>query len=77
MCLTSCKVSLRAAQKLDVSGPLYNCFTKERKNPVNVSVEKLIEMKVLRESMFVSGDWYVIYTEDGPKDVSLAELTAE
>jgi len=44
---------------------------------VNVSVEKLIEMKVLRESMFGSGDWYVIYTEDGPKDVSLAELTAE
>ncbi len=43
---------------------------------MNVSVEKLIEMKVLRESMF-GGDWYVIYTEDGPKDVSLAELTAE
>lgn len=41
---------------------------------MNVSVEKLIEMKVLRESMFGSGDWYVIYTEDGPKDVSLKEI---
>jgi hypothetical protein len=43
---------------------------------MNVSVEKLIEMKVLRESMF-GGDWYVIYTEAGPIDVSLASLTAE
>ena len=44
---------------------------------MNVSIEKLIEMKVLRESMFGSGDWYVIYTEDGPMDVSLEALTAE
>lgn len=44
---------------------------------MNISLEKLIEMKVLRESMFGSGDWYVIYTEDGPKDVSLAELTED
>jgi hypothetical protein len=42
-----------------------------------VSVEKLIELKVLRPSMFGNGDWYVIYTENGPVDVSLAELTAE
>ena len=42
-----------------------------------VSVEKLIEMGVMRESMFGSGDWYVIQTEDGPKDVSLAEITAD
>jgi hypothetical protein len=48
------------------------------KTPVNVSVEKLIEMKVLRKSMFDNeGTWYVIYTEDGPKDVFIAELTAE
>jgi hypothetical protein len=56
---------------------VYNRFTKEKGEPMNVSVEKLIEMRVLRESMFGDGDWYVIYTEDGPKDVSLAELTAE
>ena len=42
-----------------------------------VSVEKLIELKVLRPSMFSNGDWYVIYTENGPVDVSLDELTAE
>ena len=42
-----------------------------------VSVEKLIELGVMRKSMFNDPDWYVIYTEDGPKDVSLAELTAE
>lgn len=42
---------------------------------MNVSVEKLIEMKVLRESIFGSGDWYVIYTENGPVDVSLQEIT--
>jgi hypothetical protein len=40
-----------------------------------VSVEKLIEMGVLRKSMFGSGDWYVIYTENGPVDVSLSTLT--
>lgn len=40
-----------------------------------VSIEKLIEMKVLRQSMFSDGDWYVIYTEDGPIDVSLSTLT--
>jgi len=45
---------------------------------MNVSIEKLIEMKVLRESMFSNGgDWYVIYTEAGPVDVSIVELTAE
>ena len=44
---------------------------------MNVSIEKLIEMKVLRESMFGDGDWYVIYTESGPLDVSLTSLTAE
>ena len=44
---------------------------------MNVSIEKLIQMKVLRESMFGDGDWYVIYTEAGPMDVSITELTAE
>jgi hypothetical protein len=45
---------------------------------MNVSLEKLIEMKVLRKSIFDNeGTWYVIYTEDGPKDVSLATLTSE
>jgi hypothetical protein len=45
---------------------------------MNVSVEKLIEMKVLRKSIFDNeGTWYVIYTEDGPKDVMLDKLTAE
>jgi hypothetical protein len=40
-----------------------------------VSIDKLIEMGVLRESMFGSGDWYVIYTENGPQDVQLSSLT--
>lgn len=46
---------------------------------MNVSIEKLIEMKVLRESMFsnLNNEWYVIYTEDGPKDVSIRELTED
>ena len=41
-----------------------------------VSIEKLIELKVLRPSMFnnLDGEWYVIYTEDGPKDISLSKL---
>ena len=44
-----------------------------------VSIEKLIELGVLRKSMFsnLNDEWYVIYTEDGPKDVSLSSLTAE
>jgi hypothetical protein len=42
-----------------------------------VSIEKLIELGVLRQSIFGSGDWYVIYTENGPVDVSLSQLTAE
>jgi len=40
-----------------------------------VSVEKLIEMKVLRQSIFGDSDWYVIYTENGPVDVLLSTLT--
>ncbi|NBW18770.1 MAG: hypothetical protein EBR82_63430 [Caulobacteraceae bacterium] len=75
--LETAKSAFGLRKNSNVSGPLYNRFTKERGKPMNISVEKLIEMKVLRESMFGSGDWYVIYTEDGPKDVSLAELTAE
>jgi len=44
-----------------------------------VSIEKLLELGVLRKSMFnnLSNEWYVIYTENGPVDVSLADLTAE
>jgi hypothetical protein len=42
-----------------------------------VSVEKLIELGVMRESFFGNGDWYVIYTENGGKDVFLADLIAE
>jgi hypothetical protein len=44
-----------------------------------VSVSKLIELGVMRKSMFNNGneDWYVIYTENGPVDVSLSDLTAE
>ncbi len=40
-----------------------------------VSIEKLIELGVLRESIFGSGDWYVIYTDKGAVDISLATLT--
>jgi len=44
-----------------------------------VSIEKLLELGVLRKSMFnnLSNEWYVIYTENGAVDVSLADLTAE
>jgi hypothetical protein len=42
-------------------------------------IAQLIKLRVLRESMF--GDaWYVIYTEDGPKDItrkSLLKVTNE
>lgn len=43
-----------------------------------VSIEKLIELGVLRKAMFSNGneDWYVIYTEQGAVDISLEELTA-
>jgi hypothetical protein len=42
-----------------------------------VSIEKLIELGVLRKSMFsnLDNEWYVIYTENGPVDVSLSSLT--
>jgi hypothetical protein len=42
-----------------------------------VSIEKLIELGVLRKSMFsnLDNEWYVIYTENGPMDVSLSSLT--
>jgi len=49
---------------------------RKKEETMEVSVEKLIEMKVLRKSIFSDGDWYVIYTEDGAKDVSLIELTS-
>jgi hypothetical protein len=42
---------------------------------MTVSISKLIELGVLRESIFGSGDWYVIYTENGAVDISLATLT--
>ena len=36
-------------------------------------IAQLIKLRVLRESMF--GDaWYVIYTEDGPKDITRKSL---
>ena len=53
---------------------MYNSFIKQKENQM-VSVEKLIELGVLRESFFGNGDWYVIYTENGAKDISLSELT--
>jgi len=53
---------------------MYNRFIKQKENQM-VSVQKLIELGVLRESIFGSGDWYVIYTENGAKDISLSELT--
>ncbi len=43
-----------------------------------VSIEKLIELGVLRKSMFYSEEnqWYVLYTEKGALDISLEDLTA-
>lgn len=42
-----------------------------------VTIEKLIELGVMRKSMFnnLDNEWYVIYTENGPVDVSLTDLT--
>lgn len=42
-----------------------------------VTIEKLIELGVLRKSMFsnLDNEWYVIYTENGPVDISLTTLT--
>jgi hypothetical protein len=44
-----------------------------------VSVEKLIELGVMRKSIFYREDnqWYVLYSETGPIDISLEDLTAE
>lgn len=41
-----------------------------------VSIEKLIELGVLRKSMFsnLDNEWYVIYTEAGAKDIQLSNL---
>ena len=46
--------------------------TKERER----LIAQLIKLKVLRESMF-SDAWFVIYTEDGPKDITLKTLSKE
>jgi hypothetical protein len=42
-----------------------------------VSIEKLIELGVLRKSMLsnLDNEWYVIYTEAGPQDIQLSTLT--
>ena len=42
-----------------------------------ISIEKLIELGALRKSMFsnLNSEWYVIYTENVPVDISLADLT--
>lgn len=43
-----------------------------------VSIEKLMELGVLRESVFdTSGGWYVIYTQSGPIDITLSQLTEQ
>jgi hypothetical protein len=39
-----------------------------------VTIEKLIELGVLRQSIFSDEHWYVIYTENGPQDISLYDL---
>lgn len=43
-----------------------------------IAVEKLIELGVLRKSMFYNEEnqWYVLYTEKGAVDISLQDLTA-
>ena len=43
---------------------------------MEITLEKLMELRVLRPSMFDrDGTWFVIYTEDGPKDITLFDLT--
>ena len=45
---------------------------------MEITLEKLMELRVLRPSMFDrDGTWFVIYTEDGPKDITLAELSGD
>jgi hypothetical protein len=44
--------------------------TKERERMIAL----LMKLGVLRESMFGEA-WYVIYTEDGPKDITMKSLT--
>ena len=45
---------------------------------MEITLEKLMELRVLRKSMFdTDGTWFVIYTEDGPKDITLAELSGD
>jgi hypothetical protein len=41
-----------------------------------ISIEKLIELGVLRKSMFsnLNSEWYVLYTEYGPVDVTYSDL---
>lgn len=41
-----------------------------------ITVEKLIELGALRKAMFSTNDeWYVLYTENGPIDITLSKLT--
>jgi hypothetical protein len=40
-------------------------------------VKLLLDLKVIRASMFAGEDWAVIYTEDGPKDIKISTLLGE
>lgn len=42
-----------------------------------VSIDKLIELGVMRKSIFnnLDNEWYVLYTENGAIDISLSDLT--
>ena len=64
-------------REINVGGMGYN-WTMNRGEQM-VTIEKLIELGVLRKSMFsnLDNEWYVIYTEKGAVDISLSELTAE
>jgi hypothetical protein len=46
-----------------------NAVKKENERIINL----LIQLKVIRENITIPG-WYVIYTEDGPKDIDLKNL---
>lgn len=54
---------------------MYNRFIKKGKTLMYVSLQYLIELGAIRKSLF--GNGYVVYTENGPVDVSLSELEAD
>ena len=61
---------------MSVVGSIIVLRKKER--TMEITLEKLMELRVLRPSMFDrDGTWFVIYTENGPMDITLFDLTGD